>query len=1478
MFYARRWGELCEMTQELVWSHDSLCEFISDFAPVVAATRQRTRNAKSLAATLARERPVHAWPDVCCIVSALGVAWTEYEAALVHAYLQKSFGLEPDWPLPPEINLNNAIVKDDDMDYSSCSREELVAALREQKKLNACLRETLYSERLFRKNLDRRHRRSLAELERLEKRQSDAALALVHTGKTKTRYTPYGGLRMAAKRNMSNVAAYNFGVNQEVDVSHTTVVKWEVALRASMIASLRKWHIEHKSAIVEVFAAMLGAPADPAAGPAVTYSLNTVRGDASQVMRFGKVHILEVVAGYIATPVDDSLEWHSVYPHFTYRKDMGDLQICGKATAEATHALVRKQLLSIAGSWEDRVVDHRRLMFTASGQMDALAALEALEKGRAPICDEPGQPGGPLHPDVAPGTVVPAPMGRNAAKSAMVVAAAEWRANEAHIPRQLPCWHISVFTFTTDAGSDELGARAFVHAQTGSNVFLWLFDTDCFEHQGHLMVKSVLQDMDAIVACLDAGRAKAKATLPTGPTESSAPAAPADAPGTKDHSVKYYSTLAMVMHNWRNNAAAAFRVAKAKFGASAAMRFFSRVPPKPISGRWGNASLCEERILGGREEVLPRAMFQFVLLVILTKRVEDTISMAEGRASASTLASIDDLSLDDLAAHNAKESKWARGASRGIRNVSFFIAIAISYRVKQPLQRMFRFLMKKRSSGEPQNMAEMVWFKAEEIRDDFKALRNRDKWGSVLRQVPASCRNEVWAAIQRQVVRTESDYDRRIMARVRAFPCALLMLVKSPANSRCADRERVSNTLLDTPIERLHVTARKIVMLFGDELRTSVARGTLCMRLYVPLRIVALFWKADQQEIEGMNGMLQAIVKRSPHLSFVLADARMAMRKQWSAGWTSGKMKWSVLGPMMETLLQDALDGFGSMPDVLVPDRFETPSPTPKEDLIDTMASRHVDPTLHTPAIKWAERYARKLQAYITRGRGNGDDATTVPCIRFSCADTDPVPEPASYLWVHVRRYGYTSSFVKYALSYPCGGKAKATIQEPLTQQSSLMLFSEFYKPCVMDKRKAKAVVVEVCVECIYSSDDSTSLPGALADDMLGAFQLTLDDSPPTPRHKPQPKRKTKVALHDDVDRHAQVVRELAAANDVAAANDEPEDLLAAMLAEIIGQESRHDADDFPEARELDDHASAVEVAIDLVSEDPERVDAALIATSGGVDTSGREDPTVALADAAIACELMDVVDSAEASGAAAAQVAVAGVGASLTQTQAQAWCVSLEKSCRALAHWQDAVTRCTTSGGDVLPHFANLSLVVIKGCGDVLSTQYVNWRSPSDMVGQEVVVRDGKVIFSMVVGPYAKPFVNYKNREGGCVLLHPDCGVAMRKVKEKGWGGRPSVCDEVLRLDVMVRVVLRGPADGVICDVCDGDEEAGLMTCVLCLQTVHAKCRTAEQLHSLMTPAAALNLRCTSLPLTLQVRDRFCAWCSEIIRRNDASWHNNGR
>jgi len=111
---------------------------------------------------------------------------------------------------------------------------------------------------------------------------------------------------------------------------------------------------------------------------------------------------------------------------------------------------------------------------------------------------------------------------------------------------------------TSDAGSDINAGKKGISAEIAKSPNDVLFDTDCFSHQYQLICLCLMFGMDALAM---------------------------DAMGMG--SMKFYSTVAAVLHCWRDNADEISSELPPH-----ARKYASRVAPRPISGRWGRLGAC----------------------------------------------------------------------------------------------------------------------------------------------------------------------------------------------------------------------------------------------------------------------------------------------------------------------------------------------------------------------------------------------------------------------------------------------------------------------------------------------------------------------------------------------------------------------------------------------------------------------------------------------------------------------------------------------------------------------------------------------------------------------------------------------------------------------------------------------------------------------------------------------------------------------
>ena len=73
-------------------------------------------------------------------------------------------------------------------------------------------------------------------------------------------------------------------------------------------------------------------------------------------------------------------------------------------------------------------------------------------------------------------------------------------------------------------------------------------------------------------------------------------------------------------------------------------------------------------------------------------------------------------------------------------------------------------------------------------------------------------------------------------------------------------------------------------MLFRRDLLECVRTGgKISMRLYALMYLVAISWRSDTQEIEGVNSMLKLELASSPAMLLQTLDARIGLKKAWTA-------------------------------------------------------------------------------------------------------------------------------------------------------------------------------------------------------------------------------------------------------------------------------------------------------------------------------------------------------------------------------------------------------------------------------------------------------------------------------------------------------------------------------------------------------------------------------------------------------------------
>jgi hypothetical protein len=154
---------------------------------------------------------------------------------------------------------------------------------------------------------------------------------------------------LGIKRALTNGAAYTLGLGISTDVAASTVIRWELRLRAALQASMKKF-IELCYGEME-----LGR----VCSPGLRLALHAIRGDATNanMLEKCKLHVAMVECAFILEPIKAETPWDVVYAGLEYKRAMADLHKMRpglKAQAASALPSVAAGVLPVAGAESGR--------------------------------------------------------------------------------------------------------------------------------------------------------------------------------------------------------------------------------------------------------------------------------------------------------------------------------------------------------------------------------------------------------------------------------------------------------------------------------------------------------------------------------------------------------------------------------------------------------------------------------------------------------------------------------------------------------------------------------------------------------------------------------------------------------------------------------------------------------------------------------------------------------------------------------------------------------------------------------------------------------------------------------------------------------------------------------------------------------------------------------------------------------------------
>ena len=204
---------------------------------------------------------------------------------------------------------------------------------------------------------------------------------------------------------------------------------------------------------------------------------------------------------------------------------------------------------------------------------------------------------------------------------------------------------LRLWLITSDGVSDQMKFRRVMKLETKTNVSAIVVDATWVRHSGALVFRSGLVLIDNWLQRVGAP-------------------------------FKYYSSLAKLMHIWRDNARQVFLSWLARFGAVEAVRHAKRMPPRCIAGRWGSISVVENLLLEAGQDQVQSVFPAFFGHRICSPLSARRLALEDGAPSAALedppagnpelaqqqVAAMpnnpDDIAIEATAAHRLRMGRW----------------------------------------------------------------------------------------------------------------------------------------------------------------------------------------------------------------------------------------------------------------------------------------------------------------------------------------------------------------------------------------------------------------------------------------------------------------------------------------------------------------------------------------------------------------------------------------------------------------------------------------------------------------------------------------------------------------------------------------------------------------------------------------------------------------------------------------------------
>lgn len=207
------------------------------------------------------------------------------------------------------------------------------------------------------------------------------------------------------------------------------------------------------------------------------------------------------------------------------------------------------------------------------------------------------------------------------------------------------------FLCTTDAGSNEMGARRIIHTDIKDIPNTFFLDVTCLQHSHHLVSLSALKAADRSLKTM------------------------------RDWS--YYSSLAVCANVCRDVGKELYGAWVQCHGAVSAKKACKSLFPKACAGRWSGCDKPEQRFLQCQQHNLAP-----VLEEVLVRKG------GKSQTSESGSLSVNDLAIEEAKAYSEKMGKWRKRCLECVNDTLWWRCVEVMHKTRQPLTHLSNFLQK----------------------------------------------------------------------------------------------------------------------------------------------------------------------------------------------------------------------------------------------------------------------------------------------------------------------------------------------------------------------------------------------------------------------------------------------------------------------------------------------------------------------------------------------------------------------------------------------------------------------------------------------------------------------------------------------------------------------------------------------------------------------------------------------------------------